>query len=101
MMIVCLTQTFTQDDRECLTVALLLAQGLRDLDAMPCVSSDHGMVLARKVMIALSFFRAAMERRHARRAAPEIDFYRRASQAALCRSGYEQLAHNHSRWEDF
>ncbi len=101
LMLLCMTNSFSRDEDECSTVALLCAQGLRDTSPLPLLTRDRGLVLARKTLVSLTFFRPAMVARTERRGAPAPEVYRRVSQRALQEADYEQLADNHSRWEAF
>lgn len=95
-----MTATFAENKEECHQVAIIVYNGLKRKDPLPYVLDDRGFILAEKTLVALSFFRAAMERR-AKRGAPSSDFYRGLSKTLFIKNNQEDIAEHHEKWESF
>lgn len=101
VMLVCMNASFAHSPEECNKVAMILHRNLRNEQPLPYLMDDQSMKFAEKTLIALTFFRPAMELRHARQGAPLPDFYRQASKAIFDKYQHEDVADNHERWEAF
>jgi hypothetical protein len=99
--LVCMTATFASSPLECQTVAIIVHKHILDADPLPYVVDDHGITLAEKCLVSLSFFLPAMERRHKRRGAPSPSFYRNASKIMFSRCDQQAIADHHEQWESF
>jgi len=99
--LVCMTATFASSPLECQTVAIIVHKHILDADPLPYVVDDHGITLAEKCLVSLSFFLPAMERRHKRRGAPSPSFYRSASKIMFSRCDQQAIADHHEQWESF
>jgi hypothetical protein len=99
--LVCMTATFASSPLECQTVAVIVHKHILDADPLPYVVDDHGITLAEKCLVSLSFFLPAMERRHKRRGAPSPSFYRNASKIMFSRCDQQAIADHHEQWESF
>jgi hypothetical protein len=99
--LVCMTATFASSPMECQTVAIIVHKHILDADPLPYVVDDHGITLAEKCLVSLSFFLPAMERRHKRRGAPSPSFYRNASKIMFSRCDQQAIADHHEQWESF
>lgn len=96
----CMTATFAENKEECHDVAIIVFNGLKRKDPLPYVLDDKGFILAEKTLVALSFFRAAMDRR-AKKGAPSSDFYRGLSKKLFVQNNRENIAEHHEKWESF
>lgn len=101
VMLVCMNASFAHSTEECNKVAMILHRNIRNDNPLPYLMEDQGMKFAEKTLIALTFFRPAMELRHSRRGAPLPSFYRDASKAIFDKYKHEDVADNHERWEAF
>lgn len=99
--LVCMTASFASSPAECQTVALIVHKHILDDNPLPYIMDDHGIALAEKTLVALSFFLPAMEYRHRRRGAPSPNFYRNASKIMFSRCDQQEIADHHEQWESF
>jgi len=98
--LLCMTATFAENKEECHDVAIIVFNGLKRKDPLPYVLDDRGFLLAEKTLVALSFFRSAMEKR-ARKGAPPSEFYRGLSKTLFIKNNQENIAEHHEKWESF
>lgn len=98
--LLCMTASFAENKEECHDVAIIVFNGLKRKDPLPYVLDDRGFVLAEKTLVALSFFRAAMEKR-AKKGAPPSEFYRGLSKTLFIKNNQENIAEHHEKWESF
>ncbi len=98
--LLCMTATFAENKEECHDVAIIVYNGLKRKDPLPYVLDDRGFVLAEKTLVALSFFRSAMEKR-AKKGAPPSEFYRGLSKTLFIKNNQENIAEHHEKWESF
>lgn len=101
IMLVCMNASFAHSAEECNKVAMILHRNIKNDDPLPYLMDDQSMKFAEKTLIALTFFRPAMESRHVLQGAPRPDFYRGASKAIFDKYQHEDVADNHERWEAF
>lgn len=101
VMLVCMNASFAHSPDECNKVAMILHRNLRNEQPLPYLMDGQDLKFAEKTLIALTFFRPAMEARHARQGAPLPSFYRDASKAIFDKYQHEDVADNHERWEAF
>ena len=99
--LLCMTATFASSPLECQTVAVIIHKHILDDNPLPYIVDDHGITLAEKSLVSLSFFLPAMERRHKRRGAPSPSFYRNASKIMFSRCDQQAIADHHEQWESF
>ncbi len=99
--ILCSTAKFAESKEECYQVAIIVHKGIHRENPLPYILDDHGFLLAEKTLVALSFFRAAMDYRNKYSGAPTSDFYRKASKLVFEKNGYYDIAEHHERWESF
>ena len=98
--LLCMTSTFAENKEECHDVAIIVFNGLNRKDPLPYVLDDRGFLLAEKTLVALSFFKSAMEKR-AKKGAPSSEFYRRLSKTLFIKNNQENIAEHHEQWEAF
>ncbi len=98
--LLCMTASFAENKEECHDVAIIVFNGLKRKDPLPYVLDDRGFVLAEKTLVALSFFRSAMEKR-AKKGAPPSEFYRGLSKTLFIKNNQENIAEHHEKWESF
>jgi len=98
--LLCMTASFAENKEECHDVAIIVFNGLKRKDPLPYVLDDRGFVLAEKTLVALSFFRSAMEKR-AKKGAPPSEFYRGLSKTLFIKNNRENIAEHHEKWESF
>lgn len=96
----CMTASFAENKEECHDVAIIVFNGLKRENPLPYVLDDKGMILAEKTLIALSFFKSAMEKRE-RKGAPPSSFYRNLSKTLFIKNDQENIAEHHEMWESF
>lgn len=101
IMMVCMNASFAHTPTECNQVAMIVHKTINSNFSLPYFLDDQGMVFAEKSLIALTFFGAAMERRHTHQGAPPTGFYRDMSKAIMNKYEHEDVADNHHRWEAF
>jgi hypothetical protein len=99
--LLCMTATFASSPLECQTVAVIVHKHILDANPLPYIVDDHGITLAEKCLVSLSFFLPAMESRHKRRGAPSPSFYRSASKIMFSRCDHQDIADHHEQWESF
>lgn len=99
--LICMTAPFAEDKEECHTVGIIIHKGLRYENPLPYIMDDHGFLLAEKTLVALSFFRSAMDHRSKYRGAPTSNFYRNASKLLFSKNGHDGIAEHHEQWENF
>lgn len=99
--LICSTAQFTDDIYECQQVALIIDKRIKDKNPLPYILDDHGIILAEKTLIALSFHKAAMEHRTKYNGAPTTKFYRDCSKKILHSNGFGNIAYHHEQWELF
>ena len=99
--ILCMSANFADSKEECQTVAIIVMKGLKEENPLPYICDDHGFILAEKTLVALSFFRSAMEHRTKYQGAPTPDFYRKASKLLFTKNNHEGIAEHHEQWEAF
>ena len=99
--ILCMSANFADSKEECQTVAVIVFKRLKDEDPLPYIMDDKGFLLAEKTLVALSFFRKAMDYRCKYKGAPTSDFYRRASKLLFAKNGHDSIAEHHEKWESF
>lgn len=99
--LICMTASFAHSPLECQTVAVIIHKHLMDVNPLPYVLDDHGITLAEKTLVSLSFYYSAMEKRHKRRGAPSPSFYRQASKIMFSRCNQPEIAEHHEQWECF
>ncbi len=96
-----MSANFADSKEECQTVAIIVYKRLKEENPLPYIMDDKGFLLAEKTLVALSFFRPAMEYRSKYKGAPTSDFYRRASKLLFVKNGHESIAEHHEKWEAF
>lgn len=96
----CMTASFAENKEECHDVAIIVFNGLKRKNPLPYVLDDKGMILAEKTLVALSFFKKAMEKRE-RKGAPPSSFYRNLSKTLFIKNDQENIAEHHEMWESF
>lgn len=99
--ILCSTANFAESKEECYQVAIIVHKGINRENPLPYILDDQGFLLAEKTLIALSFFKAAMDHRNRYSGAPTSDYYRRVSKLVFERNGYSDIAEHHEKWESF
>lgn len=99
--LLCMTAKFADNKEECQNVAVIIYNRMRDIDPLPYVLDDRGILLAEKTLMALSFYRSAMEYRWKYKGAPSIEFYRNYSKRMFYTHGHLGLAEHHEQWEGF
>jgi hypothetical protein len=99
--LICMTAPFAEDKEECHTVGIIIHKGLKQENPLPYVLDDHGFLLAEKTLVALSFFRSAMDYRAKYKGAPPSSFYRNASKLLFIKNGHNNIADHHEQWENF
>lgn len=57
--------------------------------------------VADECLVGLSFFRRKMEMMHERRAAPSIEYYKKAGELAFHRLGFESISEDFNGWINF
>jgi hypothetical protein len=99
--LICMTAPFAEDKEECHTVGIIIHKGLKYENPLPYVLDDQGFLLAEKTLVALSFFRSAMDYRAKYKGAPTSNFYRNASKLLFSKNGHDNIADHHEQWENF
>ncbi len=99
--LICMTAKFAENKEECQTVGIIVHKGLQHKNPLPYVLDDHGFLLAEKTLVALSFFRSAMDYRSKYKGAPTSSFYRNASKLLFSKNGHDNIADHHEKWENF
>lgn len=98
--LICMTAEFANSQNECHAVAIMVHKHINTKDPLPYILDDHGITLAEKCLVSLSFFLPALERRY-RKGAPSPDYYRKAGKLMFSRCDHEDIANNHEKWESF
>jgi hypothetical protein len=101
IMLVCMNASFAHSTEECNKVAMIIHRNIHNDRPLPYLLDDQGMKFAEKTLIALTFFRPAMEHRHMTQGAPLPSFYRDTSRSIMNKYEHEDVADNHERWEAF
>ena len=96
-----MTAPFAEDKDECHTVGIIIHKHLLAENPLPYVLDDRGFLLAEKTLVALSFFRSAMDHRAKYKGAPTSSFYRNASKLLFSKNGHDNIAEHHEQWENF
>lgn len=99
--LICMTASFAENKEECQTVGIIVHKGLQQKNPLPYVLDDKGFLLAEKTLVALSFFRSAMDYRAKYKGAPTSNFYRNASKLLFVKEGLQSIADHHEKWENF
>lgn len=99
--LICMTATFAENKEECQTVGIIIHKGLQYENPLPYILDDHGFLLAEKTLVALSFFKSAMDYRAKYKGAPNSSFYRDASKLMFRKNGHDNIADHHEKWENF
>lgn len=100
--LICLTAKFAESEDECHRVALTVYQYYDKTNKMhPSIVTDHGLDLANKIFIALSFYPQSMARKWKRYGAPSPSYYREISKTIFKNNGSEDIASHHENWETF
>ena len=99
--LICMTASFADSPAECQAVAIIVHKHLVSTNPLPYILDDHGITLAEKSLVSLSFFMPAMKWRTQYRGAPTPDFYRRASKVMFSRYDHNDIAEHHEQWESF
>jgi hypothetical protein len=99
--LLCMTANFADTKEECQQVAIIVFKCLKQENPLPYIMDDQGFALAEKTLVALSFFRSAMDYRSKRKGAPTSDFYRRTSKIIFEQNGYPEISAHHEQWEKF
>jgi hypothetical protein len=100
LMFVCATAPFASSNDESQQVALIVHSRLKESSPLPYALDDHGMVLAEKSLVSLSFFYPAMVKRW-KRGGPAPEFYRSMSKHIFESHGHGDIAEHHEQWENF
>lgn len=100
LMLICNTAKFANSIEECHNVAVIIYRRINDPKPLPYILDDHGLDLAEKSFIALSFFYPALEKRW-KKGAPPPAFYRQCSKKIFSANNLSDIAENHERWENF
>lgn len=100
LMLICNTARFASSIEECHNVAIIIHKRMHESEPLPYITSDHGLNLAEKSFIALSFFYPALEKRW-KRGAPSPAFYRECSKKIFSANNFEEIADHHEQWESF
>jgi len=100
LMLICSTAKFASSTEECQNVAVIIYKRIQEPKPLPYITDDHGMVLAEKSFIALSFFYKTLEKRW-QKGAPSPAFYRNCSKKIFSANNFEDIAKHHEQWEAF
>lgn len=102
LFLICLNAKFATSEDECHRVAMTLYQYYnKPHNIIPLISEDIGLVLANKVLVSLSFYAEALNKRWKYHGAPSPDFYRTVSVTIFNRNGQKDIAEHHKKWESF
>lgn len=93
--------SFRASQEEIFSVAIFVYKSLFYEHPLPYLSDGNTLEFSIKTLTSLSFFRHAMEKQTERHGAPTPNYYREASKIIFKRNGYEDIATNHLRWENF
>jgi len=99
--LICMTAPFANDKEECHKVGIIIHKGFKYENPLPYIIDDQGFLLAEKTLVALSFFRSAMDYRAKYKGAPTSSFYRSASKLIFSKNGHDDIADHHEQWENF
>ena len=99
--LICMTADFAENKEECHTVAIIIHKNLQYKNPLPYIIDDQGFLLAEKTLVALSFFKSAMDYRAKYKGAPTSDFYRQSSKLLFRKNGHANIADHHEQWENF
>lgn len=101
--ILCITSLalFASDDQECVMIANIINWGMSQKQILPLVSEHKGKDLAYRCLIALSFYRKAMERRHNRCGAPSLIFYQRVGEQTFHQLDLLEIESHFDKWTSF
>jgi hypothetical protein len=100
LMLICNTAKFAYSLEECHSVAFIIHRRVKDVSPLPYLLDDHGINLAEKSFISLSFFYPALEKRW-KKGAPSPAFYRNCAKKIFAANNLEELADHHEQWEAF
>jgi hypothetical protein len=100
MMFICSTATFSCSPEECAQVAVIVYKRLKEENPLPYILDDRGIALAEKILVSLSFFKPALQRRW-KKGGPHPDFYRSYSKTIFANAGFDHISENHEKWENF
>ena len=100
IMFVCSTANFSSSPEECAQVAVIVYKTLKEKNPLPYILDDAGINLAEKILISLSFFKPALQRRW-KKGGPHPDFYRNYSKSIFANAGYIHISQHHEKWENF
>ncbi len=99
--LICSIADFASSKEECHKVAIIVHKGINAEKPLPYILDDKGFALAEKTLVALSFFKNAMDYRNKHSGAPSSDYYRKVSKTVFEYNGHTDIAEHHEQWESF
>jgi len=97
----CLNSPFADDENECYTVAVFVYKNMKTFNLLPLVTEEHGINLASKILVSLSFFKDRLIRRMNRYGYPGPEYYRKVGKLILKQHEHKNIAAHHEKWEAF
>jgi hypothetical protein len=92
---------FLHSDTECIQITHIIQWGMKKVNIFPMVTEHKKQDLAYRCLLALGFFKKAMEKRTQYRGAPTINFYREIGIQEFKRIGFEEVSQDFIKWEGY
>lgn len=99
--LICMTSSFANSELECQQVGVIFHKRIFDKNPLPYFCDDQGLIFAEKVLVSLSLYPKALEKRWKFHGAPKPSWYRNAAKVIFCKNEMDSIANNHEKWEAF
>jgi hypothetical protein len=99
--LICMTASFAESPEESQEVAIIFFKRIGDINPLPYISEDRGLILAEKTLVSLSLYPKAMEKRWKYKGAPSPNFYREVSKLIFKKNEKHSIVRNYEKWESF
>ena len=100
--LICLTAKFADSEDECYRVAITVCQSYnKPNNILPSICFDRGLILANKILVALSLYPQALEKKWKFKGAPSVEFYRNTSKHIYKKYNQLDISNHHEQWEMF
>lgn len=98
--LVCSTASFATID-ESNRVALIIFNNIKIHNPLPCLLDHHGVELAERSFVSLSFFYKRLEHRWKYKGSPAPETYRNLAKHIFAQHNNEDISEHFEKWENF
>jgi hypothetical protein len=98
--LVCSTANFATID-ESNRVALIVFNNIKIHNPLPCLLDHHGVELAERSFVSLSFFYKRLEHRWRYKGSPAPETYRNLAKHIFAQHNNEDISEHFEKWENF